>query len=1524
MYPSIRQSKPWPGAGIDWTHPLAQGLQFAIPFNEGSGSPYEIVNRINPSSIPHLGWGSGIDGWVGTFNGSNATAIYPTPAFATSPGVTVLVRCAPASLSVNQELAMLYSGSTHEWRLYLSSTGVLTWAGTVNPRNTWTLSGISANTWHTFVAVDSAAALNQAALYADGITVSGTGNSGNSGTVGNAAGSLYVGSYDNSSNYFAGSISLVLVWNRMLTPQQIDQVSVNPWQIFQPAWPRGLIIKASTSFLVTENALPTHHAGGTVTVHAVGTNTSWTSGTTFSLSGVSGWSIASQTFVNSTHVTLVLSCPASGGATGTLTLSDGQGHTAGANVGAPSLSCSPTTISVYDNMTVTFTGANTLWSEDNPTFTISGSAGATISALTVSSNTSATATVYAGSTYGATLTVTDPSTGATTTLSTASNTVTTTAYVTKSGELVAFNFGNSSNAPVAVTAINNLPTFLKNGSSITCLGPFWDLTTKTDPFVFYKLPSAVLSSDVITFAASAGWVTTTAGPSTVYHNGSTANYTGTFESPLYGCVPFTYLPTSTNGLQVGCNAGLSGIFNTNAPGSISQNWVHRGGWLNPGTTIGSSTPDGRPITISSASGTVKLSVADAQTGNGVDNLFYPDLVGTWSFVADETNPSHPMKVAIQWNSSAVNVISGPTTPSAPTTAGTSGTINGNPALIGQTWQWTFAFKNSPTALDLGLDIVIQTYNAAAGNYTLTNEWLFAPNGAGGGAPPLVRSNAAQTDPNFLSWISVGKKGSAAFRSGLGGYNGAQANMVNAADFYAPTDMLWTSGKVTNTATITSIQAYTLGSFPNLYFANNYTGTTVNSGGSGALAYYYAPSSIIFTDFTNLAAGGQYFVGICSCSSPHGLYSGQLVTLTGTMPTISVTQGQSAPINYTFGTASDTTLNAQSQPVLNYPIWVTSATTFLFWGTLTGSSFTKGTLVANTVATTYNVPGGSPFYASVSLPDSGVPPIEVMAQVSGNTPSGAGLASIPLIATDAMAAHAANLYLQYLSPGQLCYVEVGNEPWNNMFWQGPFFNGVLCNMAGGSFAGLGDGTSAILRAMQVANIFRTVLGAAGQAGSVRSFVNVQAFNPAATQSIVSTLNTYNAANPSAPFQLDAIAVAPYIGVTGSDQQVNPTAQATVALAGSGGSLAAGTYYAAYTYIDALTGYESSVGSSESAQFTASGTNIPTITFHDTLPATVASRNVYLTLANGAAGSEVLYATGVTTSTYACSAANTGSAAAPKNSRAPSYTWAAASIAASNSESIANTSVNPGNPYTSNPWTYNSWSDYLRHYCKYNTTYSGPNGLLAQHLNYLSAYTPVNSQNAPRLVTYEGMLQTLVSQNVQNGSPSGGSPGGLPGQLTHDVFYHPSMYYVHLAYLQMLQQNGVSLTCLEALASTRQFIAHVADVWSHVVWAGQQPGKGDNSDGKGTNLLWLNTGTAQDLNNVSPRLQAWQDWVTAGNAAPGGLLAPFSRSPMIRSAATHGRHGLVMTRAKLPANLPKASANSARKRWFPGMSPIRKTF
>lgn len=98
------------------------------------------------------------------------------------------------------------------------------------------------------------------------------------------------------------------------------------------------------------------------------------------------------------------------------------------------------------------------------------------------------------------------------------------------------------------------------------------------------------------------------------------------------------------------------------------------------------------------------------------------------------------------------------------------------------------------------------------------------------------------------------------------------------------------------------------------------------------------------------------------------------------------------------------------------------------------------------------------------------------------------------------------------------------------------------------------------------------------------------------------------------------------------KANPSAALTTAVTTATGGLAAGDYFAAYSNCDAFG--ETTIGVSECASaFTVAGTTeLCTLTV-PALPTGVQSRNIYLTPANGASGSEILYATGITATSIA---------------------------------------------------------------------------------------------------------------------------------------------------------------------------------------------------------------------------------------------------------------------------------------------------
>ena len=1466
---SHRRSKPWLDVGIDTTHPLAQGLVIAIPFNEGSDSPREIVNKVKPSSIAHLTWGSGFDGNVAIFNGTNTTITYPEPAFPTFPGFTALARCSfNAPSTGTQTIFKCYTSS--QLCALSNATGSLQLAGSTGARASWTMTGINANEYHTYVATDIG---TNPLLYTDGVkTVTSLG--GGTGNAATISGNLYIGSTQITTNLFAGNLSLLLFWNRALTATEVSQISINPWQVFQPVWPRGLISTAAVSFIMDQQTLPTHLSSGSVSIEAMGSGTSWTSNTRFSVSGVPGWSVASQFFITPGVVSLTLSCPISDGPTGTLVVSDGT-HTAGIHINMATLSANIATMSIRDSTTVTFTGTNTLWETDPPNFSISGSAGATISNISVISDTSATAVVYSGTSIGATMTITGMATGASTTIATQANTVITNSCIMRGGQLWRFAFANSSNQPTAITAISAFPTFYKNGSPISCLGPIWSHATHTDPFCFFQLPTTASVSDVYTFAAASGWATTSAGAATSYYGGATINSTGSLEPALYGGTPLNYLPTNTGGLQVGFNIGGSINTNIQGPGWVCANWFKRGSWTGGGATLGT---DGGLLTFT---GSPSTNLVDNTIPNYIQDIAFPDLEGTWTLVIDDTNVTHPLLFGLTVNSHAATVTSGPTTPSVPNVSTGS---NQNGVLVGRIWQWKVAWVNNPTAQDLALTLTVSASGGSSPyNYTAQNEWLWAPQGnndSGGVlsmSAVLNRSNPAKTDYNFLKWLSTGNKGAASLRSSIAGYNGAQSNNVNVADIRALTDSKWYGNKTSLQISITTIRSWSLGTTPNLYFAENYPGTTASGNGPGNLAYQFTPGTTKFPDWGGIGPG--HFIMEMVTATPHGFYSGQLVGWSGTLPTIQTTNGNSGNVNYTFGAASIT-----SSTPYGFCLYVTSATTFVLWGY--NAAITDMSLPYNTIGVTYNVPGGTPFYANVVHPDAtGLSsPVEVIAQAAASIPGCTGYAMIPILATTALVQHIASAWLNYLPVGRDCYVEVGNEPWNTGFFQGYMFNSGIAQMAGSPWTTNPYDGGYALNATRIGGIFRAVWAAVGRGSSVKCTLNSQAAGVQHTTSIITALNTYNTANPTTPLQLDSITVAPYLDISAAatapiaslDIQMSPSVAATVAATGggsSGGLLAAGTYTVSYTYIDTLTGYESAVQAypgataSTSTSFTVSSGNKPRVTFNDVLPGTVASRNLYIT---NSTPTTYLYATGVTAATYDMVAALPGSPTSPPfTSLAPSYTWLAASLAALDTNSIANTGTNPGNPYAANPLNPRSWHDYLRTRVKYDMQYMGPTGTIAGtngHIHQLSLYHLVNNQAAPTLTCYEGSLETLVPKFVQNAATP---PAGhfLCSQIASNVFYHPDMYDTEMAFEQALQQSKVTLININALATPFGNTAYTVHTWGYVFWTGQQAGRGDNSDGKGTNVFCGvelgNTPTAHDATNVSPRLQAFLDWTVRGN-------------------------------------------------------------
>lgn len=150
------------------------------------------------------------------------------------------------------------------------------------------------------------------------------------------------------------------------------------------ALPQSLV--ASPSFYTINTA--------NLTVNLAGTNTLWNSGTVFSVSGVSGVSITSQSVISATSATITL---AIGANPGTATISDGANSTTFA---IQAMTASPAIIPTNTSgFIVNLAGVNTTWTPGypgTPTFILAGIQGATITGQFIVSPTSAVVILNSG------------------------------------------------------------------------------------------------------------------------------------------------------------------------------------------------------------------------------------------------------------------------------------------------------------------------------------------------------------------------------------------------------------------------------------------------------------------------------------------------------------------------------------------------------------------------------------------------------------------------------------------------------------------------------------------------------------------------------------------------------------------------------------------------------------------------------------------------------------------------------------------------------------------------------------------------------------------------------------------------------------------------------------------------------------------------------------------------------------------------------------------------------------------------
>src|SRR6185437_4148833 len=111
--------------------------------------------------------------------------------------------------------------------------------------------------------------------------------------------------------------------------------------------------------------------------------------------------------------------------------------------------------------------------------------------------------------------------------------------------------------------------------------------------------------------------------------------------------------------------------------------------------------------------------------------------------------------------------------------------------------------------------------------------------------------------------------------------------------------------------------------------------------------------------------------------------------------------------------------------------------------------------------------------------------------------------------------------------------------------------------------------------------------------------------------------------------------------------------------------------------------------------------------------------------------------------------------------------------------------------------------------------------------------------------------------------------IRSQLTQDMKYDPSIYWVEMSLLESGQDAGNAFVERFSLCAPQSALggqdANLVSVFGAYAWPGQAWGRGDGSDGRFTNLFSadVNFAVGYDLPNVSVIGQVWQDWAQAAN-------------------------------------------------------------
>ncbi len=251
--------KPFLGARLDPTHPLARGLMAAYHLNEGGGTTLNDATGRSPATVAGgPPWISGPQGAALRFAGTGAqyAATPDAPWLATGAGdVTYEVWANPSPAqtgflltkrdsSVYTQTSLLIAGNSEGGTAGSNFCMLLYQGGATAPQRGFkSVAAVADGNWHHFVGVYNGSTAS-ASLYVDGVAVPVTVDY-NAGTPPNVTNTepLSIGAgAQGGALPLTGSVAVARAWSRTLSAAEVATLYTDPYAMFQA--PR-LIVPAS-------------------------------------------------------------------------------------------------------------------------------------------------------------------------------------------------------------------------------------------------------------------------------------------------------------------------------------------------------------------------------------------------------------------------------------------------------------------------------------------------------------------------------------------------------------------------------------------------------------------------------------------------------------------------------------------------------------------------------------------------------------------------------------------------------------------------------------------------------------------------------------------------------------------------------------------------------------------------------------------------------------------------------------------------------------------------------------------------------------------------------------------------------------------------------------------------------------------------------------------------------------------------------------------------------------------------------